>query len=313
MRFYRKAKRLAPKLGKFDLILAYSAPLSVGELGRVLAKKLHCPFVFEVADVWPDVPIGMGLLPFPSLARWLIQRTNRMYEEAAHIIAFSEGMKAQILSHGPWQDKITVIHNGSQLRASLASRHEASPEVHVLYSGTIGKANGLDQIIRVAQKIEAIGRVDIRFTILGDGNAASFVRQEAEKVSLSNLTFLPKVNKEAARDLMESADIGLVSFAPFPVLEANSATKFFDYLAQGLPVLINYEGWQAEYLRNWQCGLSSPMGDQAAFIQNLLYLADHPEIRQAMGKRGRELAAEKFDRKALAAKTLQILENALLS
>ena len=40
-----------------------------------------------------------------------------------------------------------------------------------------------------------------------------------------------------------------------PELEANSANKFFDYLAAGKPVVINYGGWQQALLEETGAGI----------------------------------------------------------
>jgi glycosyltransferase involved in cell wall biosynthesis len=113
--------------------------------------------------------------------------------------------------------------------------------------------------------------------------------------------------------LLARADAGLVSFAPFPVLEANAATKFYDYLAAGLPVVINYGGWQAEWLAKHDCGLSAPQGDEGALATQLARLISDASLRQQMGERGRAVARQHFDRRQLAgemlAAMLKVLRN----
>ena len=98
----------------------------------------------------------------------------------------------------------------------------------------------------------------------------------------------------------------MVCFAPFPVLEANSANKFYDYLASGLPVSTNYQGWQEHYLHSWECGLAAEQGNTEAWAQNLLKLAADPTLRVEMGKNGRRLVEAHFDRDQLARQLLQI-------
>ena len=312
--FYWRALRLGKSLSGFDLVMAWSAPLSVGELGRKLARHHKVPFVFEVADVWPDVPIGMGVIRNRWLIRWLHRRTNRMYREAALILPFSEGMRDQILAHGVPPEKIEVVHNGASLQnIPFIDRQRDNRPVEVIYAGTVGKANGLRQVVEAARRIQAMGRKDIRFTILGGGNELRLVQAAAQQAALDNLRFLGSVSRDEVAAVIASADMGLVSFAPFPVLEANGATKFFDYLASGLPILLNYEGWQAAYLSRYACGLAAPQGDTEAYIRNLLRLADDPDLRRQMGINGRKLAEAHFDRERLAAKVAGLLGRIFLS
>ena len=57
--------------------------------------------------------------------------------------------------------------------------------------------------------------------------------------------------------VLAASDLGLVTVAALPYLEMNSANKLFDFLAAGLPVVVNYGGWQAEVLRREQAGLAA--------------------------------------------------------
>ena len=260
--FYRAGLRYAAELPQPDLIYASSTPLTVGELGRRLSHKMSRPYVYECVDVWPDVPIGMGYIRNPLLIGWLNRRTNRIYREAAKVVTLSEGMAEQILSHDVPTEKVHVVHNGCHPEAFPFVERPARSPVQVIYTGTVGLANGVDALVRTAKALERQGRSDIRFAVLGGGNDLDRVKKLAEELDPENLVFLDRVPKEEVAGFLAQADIGLVTFAPHPVLEANSANKFYDYLATGLPVVLNYQGWQADYLDSWNCGLYSRMGDE---------------------------------------------------
>jgi glycosyltransferase involved in cell wall biosynthesis len=233
-----------------------------------------------------------------------------VYAESKKIFPYTEGMAEQILSHGDFASKTHVLHNGVDCdKVEFFDRSANAGPVKVLYAGTIGKANDLTQLLRAIQMIEAWGRSDLEFTILGKGNDEKRVHEEAARMKLKSLKFLPAVGHEEVPRLLRSADIGISCFAPYPVLQANGATKFFDYLASGLPIVINYEGWQAEYLRKWSCGLYSQVGDDQAFARNIVQLADHPDQRVEFARRGRRLAEETFDRRKLAKTYLELIES----
>lgn len=305
LQFYHKAYQIGKSFADCDLILAYSAPLSVIDLGRKLSLFLGKDLFLELGDVWPDVPIGMGIIQNPWLIRWLHKRTQRIYEQAKGMFPYSEGMKDQLLSHGIPENKIAVIPNGvDPHKVPFQARHPKEV-IHVIYTGTIGKANDLTQLIRAIHYLEQqADTAPIQFTIIGDGNDGAKVRQIASQLSLRSLKILPRVSREEATEYLAQADIGILCFAAYSVLEANGATKFFDYLASGLPIVINYRGWQATYLKKYNCGLSSEQGDDMAFANNILQLAKDPDRRKRMGTNGRRLAEDLFSRPTLAARML---------
>lgn len=312
LRFYLKALKVGKRLRGHDVLLAYSAPLSVGELGRKLAQYHQIPWVFELGDVWPEVPIGMGIIRSAPLIRWLRKRTHKMYESASSVLCFSEGMREQVLAHGGQAEKVSVIHNGVDVdRVPFVRRtHVPAKAIHVVYAGTLGRANGLEQVLQAARYIQDRGRTDLWFSILGEGTERQRLMQLAHQKRLRHLAFVPQIARHEVAAFLAKADIGLVCFAPYPVLEANGATKFFDYLASGLPMVINYEGWQAEYLRAYECGLACPQGDVEAFGRQILHLADRADLREQFGANGRKLAEAHFHRPELAGKTLQALWSA---
>jgi glycosyltransferase involved in cell wall biosynthesis len=311
LQFYRRAIKTAKGLSKPDLVYASSTPLTVGELGRRLGQYWAIPFVFETVDVWPDAPIGMGILRNRFLIGWLDRLTNRIYDAAAAIVALSDGMQAQILSHGVPTTKVQVHYNGTDLQAFPFVEREAGARMHVVYTGTVGLANGVDVIPKLCKRLTELGRSDIHITVLGDGNAWASVKELSDRLGLGNLDFLPTIPKEQVASFLVGADVGLVTFAPYKVLEANSANKFYDYLASGLPVVINYRGWQASYLAQWGCGLSSDQSDLNALVQNIVMLADDPARRSTMGKNGRQLAESQFDRAKIGTELLHLFQGIL--
>ncbi len=309
--FFFQARRICRKLPPVEAILAYTAPLSVAELGRWLSRKLGLPFYLEVADVWPEVPIGMGVIRSKSLARMLLRRSQRIYQEARLIFPYSPGMAQQIQAHGIDGEKVRVVYNGADLaRVHFVPRsHRAS--LKLIYTGTIGLANDLTQVMDALDHLERSGFQAWSFTVIGQGNDSNRVQAHTRALGLSRVAFRPRLSREEAVQLLAEADVGVVSFAPYPVLEANSATKFFDYLAAGLPVLINYRGWQADFLTKWEAGLSADQGDTEGLAKAILSLAQNPLRRKSMGENGRRLAEEHFDRKNMAQALLSSIEHDL--
>ena len=283
----------------------------MAELGRWLSRKLGLPFYLEVADVWPEVPIGMGVIRSKSLARMLLRRSQRIYQEARLIFPYSPGMAQQIQAHGIDGEKVRVVYNGADLaRVHFVPRsHRAS--LKLIYTGTIGLANDLTQVMDALDHLERSGFQAWSFTVIGQGNDSNRVQAHTRALGLSRVAFRPRLSREEAVQLLAEADVGVVSFAPYPVLEANSATKFFDYLAAGLPVLINYRGWQADFLTKWEAGLSADQGDTEGLAKAILSLAQNPLRRKSMGENGRRLAEEHFDRKNMAQALLSSIEHDL--
>src|SRR5690606_11890552 len=111
--FMFKASQQALKQKDVDLVIATSTPLSIGVpalLMRFLRKK---PYIFEVRDLWPEVPIQMGVIN-NSLLIWLTRFFEKViYKKAKHVIALSPGMRDGVVKYIP-TERTSMIPNMSK-------------------------------------------------------------------------------------------------------------------------------------------------------------------------------------------------------
>ena len=77
-------------------------------------------------------------------------------------------------------------------------------------------------------------------------------------------------------------------------MQNNSANKFFDALAAGKPIMINYGGWQADLLRETKAGLVVPADDPRTAAEQLnTLISDQTDLRK-MATASKQLAS-RFD------------------
>lgn len=291
-----------------DLIYASSTPLSIGVVGIWYKYILKKPLFFETVDIWPDVPVHMNILKNKHLISILYWMEKKIYETSDYIIALSDGMKEYIQHKGISSDKISVLYNGTNIQTFFpqvekaflrASHHISSSDFIVLYAGTIGLANGLEFFIQTAAHLQTAQHNHIKFYLIGDGNRLQAVKLYAKQINATNVVFIESMPKNSVSEYFQFADIGIVSFAPFPILTTNSANKFYDYLASGLPVLINYEGWQKKVLEQHDCGFAA--NDPLVAANIIIKLSQQPKLCKEMSEKARALAEDQYDRIKIAA------------
>jgi glycosyltransferase involved in cell wall biosynthesis len=303
-----------------DVIFASSTPLTIALPAAYAASRKRVPMIFEVRDLWPEMPIAMGALRHP-LARWLARRLERFaYARSAHVIALSPGMATGIGRAGYPPQRITVVPNGSDLdffrrdavkgRAFRQSLGIADDKILVGYAGTLGRVNGVSYLVRLAAALKHDER--FCFLIMGDGQEREMIAALARDCAVldRNLRMVDKMAKEEMPRVLSAVDLAASLFLPIPEMEANSANKFFDALAAGCCVAINYGGWQAELVQEAGAGIRlSPEPERAATeLQNL---ASNPErIRQA-GCNARRLAESRFSRDDQAAQIEAVIARAV--
>lgn len=289
-----------------DVVFATTTPLTAGIPGifaRFLKRK---PFVFEVRDLWPELPRAMGLrnpvlLGAMSMLEWL------SYRSADRLVGLSPGIVEGIARLGVAKERIAMVPNGCDMDLFAGSDSAWRPEgvrddqLLAVFSGTHGLANGLDAVLDAAQVLKARGRDDIRIALVGQGREKPRLMQRVRDEKLNAVLFLDPVPKMQLSGLLAGADLGLQVLRNLPAFYyGTSPNKFFDYIASGLPVLNNYPGWLAGLIAEQDCGYAVPPDAPEAFADALIAAADDRAALRAKGERAKALAAGQFDRAKLS-------------
>ncbi|WP_060483751.1 glycosyltransferase family 4 protein [Pseudomonas sp. NBRC 111123] len=300
---------------KYDLVFATTTPLTAGIPGIFARWLRNKPFVFEVRDLWPELPKAMGVIRNPLVLWGMSLLEWASYRSAHRLVGLSPGIVEGIVSRGVDPAKVAMIPNGCDLEIFDAPAQPWRPQgvddshLMAVFAGTHGMANKLDAVLDAAARLKARGRDDIRLVLIGQGKLKPALVSRAKAEGLDNVVFHDPVNKERLAGLMASADLGLQVLANVKAFYfGTSPNKFFDYIASGLPVLNNYPGWLAEMIVSEDCGFAVAPEDPDAFADALEQAASDRGALKAKGERGRQLAARSFDRKLLAGQFVQWLE-----
>jgi len=297
----------------FDLLFATSTPLTVaipGILGKWLKRK---PFVFEVRDLWPELPKAMGVIKNPVILKLMDWLESLAYKSADACIGLSPGI-VEGIKHKQPQKAVAMIPNGSDLELFQPPLKKSSSQtLTAVFTGTHGLANGLEILIKVAQELKNRGEQGIVIRLVGEGKCKPELQQQAEKLELLDiLHFEPARPKHELQQLFEQADLGLMILANVPAFYyGTSPNKFFDYLAAGLPILNNYPGWLADMIQQHDLGHAVAPDDANAFADALLHLRDNQKELIKSGQNARYLAENKFDRDKLGREFVEFLESQL--
>ncbi len=300
-----------------DIVYATSTPLTVGIPAMVIKWLRRKPFVFEVRDQWPAVLIGMGILKNGVIIKLLLWLERTIYKQSKAIIALSPGMADGIKKVLTANRSITVIPNSSDIDifrpdidGSCVRKQQGWKDKFVfLHVGAMGKANGLDFVVDAAEELR--NNRNVHFVLLGDGNKRSGLDERIRESGLKNIELIGSVPKMDLPRYLAACDVSLVIFADYPILEHNSANKFFDSLSAGKPVLLNYSGWQRDILQSNKAGYGCKLCDLDEFVEKVLFLDSHRELLAKMGQNARRVAVERFDRNNLAVQALEVLKLAV--
>lgn len=296
-----------------DLVYATSTPLTVAVPALAARLARGRPYVFEVRDLWPELPVAMGVLRNPLAIGALSALEWAAYRGARAVVALSDGMADGVARRGIPRARIAVIPNGCDVDLfAPGTAPEPTPwlapgEVAAIYAGAHGRANGLDHLLDVAACLRG---QKVRLVLCGEGSEKPRLVARAAAEGLANITFLDPLPRRRMPGLLASCGIGLQSLADVPAFrEGTSPNKLMDYLAAGLPVAITHAGWAARLLEESGAGIAPPR-DPKTFAAALAALAADAPRRAAMASAARLLAETRFDRARLAERFVAVIEAA---
>lgn len=297
-----------------DICYAISVPLTTGLAAMWMRRRHGIPFIFEVGDLWPDAPIELGFIRNPWLKRFLYALEKRIYTEARSAVALSEPIR-QAIEKKARGTSVAVIPNMADTDYYLPSAKDPAVErAHglegkfvVSYVGALGYANGLDYILRCATVCQS-RLPEVMFVICGEGAEGEVLQASARQLELRNVRFIPFQSRAGVKSILEVTDVVFVCYRPVAILETGSPNKYFDGLAAGKLIVINFSGWIRDEIERESCGIYADPANPETFVERITsFINDRAMLRQYQSN-ARLLAERKYSRDELSRKFIALVE-----
>lgn len=303
----------------YDLIFATSTPLTVAVNGIVAKLFRRKKFVFEVRDLWPELPKAMGVIKNPAILGAMSILEWSAYRTADGCVGLSPGIVEGIKKRSQPNKPVLLAPNACDFEVFGKAGVESAKLPNVgkndfvaIFSGTHGVANGLENLLECADYLKQSkneGSARIKLLFIGDGKQKDSLVADAAQRGLDNCIFLDPVPKAELLSYFKASDIGIMALANFEAFYyGTSPNKFFDYLASSLPVICNYPGWVSDLIEEYECGIAVEPENPEKLSKALIALSKAPNRLEKMASNTAKLATEKFNRDLIANELILFLE-----
>lgn len=291
-----------------DYCYAISVPLTVGLAAMWIKLRYRISYIFEVGDLWPDAPVQMGFIKNYVFAHLLYKLERRIYQSADSIVALSPAIQSAI--EGRVRDKkVHLIPNMADCEfygpepkdQTLVQQFGVYGKFVVSYIGAVGVANGLDYFLECANAARK-AQLPIHFFICGDGALADRLKGNAKQLGLLNLTFLDFRNRDGVKQVMNVTDAAFICYKQVPILETGSPNKYFDGLAAGKLIIINFGGWIKKEIEAVGCGFYCNPQNPTEFNRKISPFLYEGGLLQKAQTASRQLAEQSYARSTLSEK-----------
>ena len=308
LKFVWKSARLAGQLRDVSVCYAISAPLTVGLAALWIKRKHRIPFLFEVGDLWPDAPIQLGFVRNFFLRQFLFALEKLIYRHADSIVVLSPAIQSAIEGKMPGKTTHLItnmadvdFYRPTPKEERLEKKFGAEGKFVVSYAGAVGVANGLDYLLECASGSRK-ARLPIQFIVCGEGAMLDPLKARAGHLGLQNLTFAGFQNREGVRDILAISDAAFVCYKNVPILETGSPNKYFDGLAAGKLIVINFGGWIKKEIEENHCGIYVDPQEPDDFVMKIKAFLEDKTLLKQYQEAARRLGETKYSRVMLSAK-----------
>ena len=300
--FGARALQTALSIPDVDVVWGTTPPLPQLMPAWLASLRSKGGLVVEERDLWPEFAIGMGVLKPGAVTDAALAFKRWVYRRAKRVVINSPGFLPFLKSYGVDEAKIHVVPNGvdpapfdPELRGEEhRAAWGADDRFVALYAGALGPANALDVVLDAADELRGTRAL---FVLVGDGKARPDLERAASERGLDNVRFVPAVPKDQVPGVLAAADACLACLRDIPLFRTTYPNKVFDYMAAGRPTLLQIDGVIRQVVEEAHAGLFVPPGDAHALASAVRQMMDHPDAAREMGRRGRKVVCERFDRR----------------
>jgi colanic acid biosynthesis glycosyl transferase WcaI len=293
-------------MGRVDYLFTESPPLFLGITGFLLSRLKRARWIFNIADLWPESVVELGLIRKESkVYRLSTVLEEFLYKRAWVVTGQSKTILENIEKRCP---DVHTYHLSNGVDTSVFQPngyHFVDEDFHIVYAGLHGLAQGLHQLLFAAQRIPETDYVV--FTLVGEGPEKQQLIGIRDHLGLEGIYFHPSVPKERIPQILGSADVIVVPLKT--QLTGAVPSKLYEAMAMGKPVILIAESEAAEIVKNANCGVVVMPGDIDGLVSAINFLKGSPTLRRQMGQNGRKAAVQKYDRGNIASRFAQFLLN----
>lgn len=272
------------------------------------ARLRGIPVVQEVNGTYEDLFIAW---PWTRKLRRLFEWLMRIQLcWAQQVIAVTPGL-AEWVKQETNHERVDVVSNGANIKLFNPKTDVDSALVshrpYALFFGALAPWQGIDTIL--AAVVHQAWPTDMKLVIVGDGMERSKV--EAARIHSSRIVYMEVQSYQRMPSIIKGS---LAILSPQKGIRSEYGLmplKVFEALACAVPVVLSDYPGMADLVRVARCGIVVNPDDQEALAKAVAYLYHHPENREAMGKRGREVIEKNHSWDQKSALTSRILNRVL--
>jgi len=299
-----------------DVVVSHN---SVAGFAALLGKTLHrqtvtvldlTDLLFEYLESYRARWASPVLLLGRALERHAIRKSD-------HVVTISKAMRSILVQdYEVSESRVDVVHDGVDCnmfhpQEASALRRQVSPWArHIcILHGVIDPQDGPELLVEAAPLV--LSRFPkTAFWWVGDGAAVPRLKARAEQLDLSDRFFFSGwVRQQEVTNYINASDLGLVVLPDILSARGRVTLKEFEYWACGKAAVLPRLPALQEIIPEGEASLFYTAGNAGDLAEKICVLLADDERRKAMGRRGRQMVADRFEWRVLTDELARLCES----
>jgi len=296
------------KIGKQDIVIATSPPLTIAVISWFLGAMWNAPSVYKVAELYPDIAIRQGMVKNKTFIAFLNWLERFIYRKNTIIVPIAEQFKRVIIKRGVPESKLRMIPDfvdtkfycPKEKNNEFLIKYNLLEYFIVLYAGNIGIVQDWESVLYAAENLI---EYPIKIVVVGDGSKRDWLRKSIEDRNLRNIALLGYQSKELMPIINASCDISII-----PMNMAGSKdgvpSKVYSIMSCAKPpiALVDEDSELRQIIEQSGCGKAVPIENKEAFSDAILEAFKKRDKLPVEGLKGRKYVENNYSKEAIANK-----------
>ncbi len=290
---------------KVDAVFTFEvSPMTQALVPMWYAKKRKIPHYLYVQDLWPENVQTVTGINNAFILKRIGKMVDKIYRRCDLIFGTSESFVKEIQKRVyDNKDKVKYwpqyAENFYQPTENTKADELPKDIFKVIFTGNIGKAQGLDILPKTAAVLKDKG-TKVKFVIVGDGREKEQLLAEiAEKGVEDYFTLIPRQPAEEIPAYLCACDMAFVSYMDNPLWANTIPAKMQSYMACGMPILASASGETEKIIKDADCGVCCEIGNEQALADAICALMEKRDDIAELGKKAKAYSDAHFDKKTL--------------
>jgi len=284
-----------------------SPPLSNGLIAKAVGFFRHCPVIYNVQDLYPDMAERMELIKSRSVLHLLKTVEKIVYHFSDRVLAISGQMADTIKEKVADPKKVDMIPNfidtekisPGNFDNPFSRQFGLVGKFVVMYAGNIGIPHGVEVLVETAELLKADN--EILFCFVARGEYKEKVENLAKKSKLTNYRFIEPQSEDMVPYIWASASVGVITYRK-GLADFSVPSKLLAMMCAARPVVASLDGDSeaARIVREADCGVVVDSENPENVAKAIQALKAHQNKRREEGQNGRSYVVKHLRRKVIS-------------